>query len=82
VFAKYVSVVRTLQTVYWLEPAGSKGVWGLDDYCFLPFYWGSSQLFENEKISPDDINDPIILREACADYMYLDCIVFIKKALC
>jgi len=79
VFAKYVSVVRTLQTVYWLEPAGSKGVWGLDDYCFLPFYWGSSQLFENEKISPDDINDPIILREACADYMYLDCIVFIKK---
>ena len=43
---------------------------------------GSSQLFENEKISPDDINDPIILREARADYMYLDCIVFIKKALC
>jgi serine/threonine-protein phosphatase 2A activator len=44
VFKKYLDVVWKLQDVYKLEPAGSHGVWGLDDYHFLTYLWGSAEL--------------------------------------
>jgi len=47
VFERYLHLVRKLQLTYRMEPAGSHGVWSLDDYQFVPFIWGSSQLIGN-----------------------------------
>ncbi|XP_026391182.1 serine/threonine-protein phosphatase 2A activator-like isoform X2 [Papaver somniferum] len=77
VFIKYLSV--TIQTVYDLEPAGSHGVWGLDDYHFLPFIFGSSQLIDHKYMKPKSIHNQDILDNFAKEYLYISCIAFVKE---
>ena len=71
--------MRNIQTAYKLEPAGSHGVWGLDDYHFLPFIFGASELIKHPTIIPDSIHDDKVLDKFADTYMYLGCIKFIKQ---
>ena len=79
VFTKYISIMRNLQKTYWLEPAGSHGVWGLDDYHFLPFLFGASQLSTHPHMKPKLIHNEELVEMFYKQYMYLECINFINN---
>lgn len=85
-YHQYLSVTRKLQTDYMLEPAGSHGVWGLDDYHCLPFYFGACQLQQQqqhettgENYTPASIHDDSVLQQQGETYLYFGCIRFIKS---
>lgn len=79
VFARYLTTMRRLQTLYWLEPAGSHGVWGLDDYHFLPFLFGAAQLSPFTRPRPLSIHNNDYVDEFKDKYFYFACVDFINK---
>jgi len=79
IFSQYLKVTRGVQTTYILEPAGTHGVWGLDDYHCLPFYFGACQLIHNqENLTPTSIHDTTVLEQMQEKYMYFACIRYIR----
>lgn len=92
-FDQYLALVRRIQKTYSLEPAGSHGVWSLDDYQALPFYFGACQLLSmlnelnvdyvvNHYLGNTDIKTSCAKDEGSAilyaeDYLYFSAIKFI-----
>lgn len=80
IFTRYLQLMRRLFARYMLEPAGSHGVWGLDDYHFLPYLFGASQLIGNAPgIRTEDIHNKRLVEEMGDEYLYLGCIRTIHR---
>ncbi|CAH1764198.1 8131_t:CDS:2 [Entrophospora sp. SA101] len=75
----YGNLVKKLQRVYMLEPAGSHGVWGLDDHQFLSYYWGSAQLRDHPNIKPKSILSNDLVDMYANEYIYFGCIKYINE---
>ncbi|SAM09616.1 hypothetical protein [Absidia glauca] len=79
IFTRYLELVRKIQQTYTLEPAGSHGVWGLDDHQFLPYVWGSAQLIDHPKLKPSSITNKEMVDAMAENYMYFRCIQYINQ---
>ena len=84
IVSQYLQVCRGIQRDYMLEPAGSHGVWGLDDYHCLPFYIGACQMqnpiYEGREYSPSSIHqDNLLNSKEGEEMMYFQCIRYIKS---
>jgi Phosphotyrosyl phosphate activator (PTPA) protein len=71
--------MRRIQSTYFLEPAGSHGVWSLDDYMFLPFYFGAAQLVPHERLRPKHALLAETRETYNDDYMFMTAIEFIHR---
>ncbi|SSD61436.1 related to Serine/threonine-protein phosphatase 2A activator 1 [Saccharomycodes ludwigii] len=85
-FTRYYQLVQRLILTYNLEPAGSHGVWGLDDHFHISYILGASQFVGNYNalsngITPRSILDIALVRNSTLKYknLYFAGIAFIDE---
>lgn len=80
VFDSYYKVCRGVIRTYNLEPAGSHGVWGLDDHFHLAYIFGAAQLRENPSApKPKDVLNIEVVRLWAPINLYFASINFIYQ---
>lgn len=79
IFHRYIELMRKIQLTYRLEPAGSQGVWNLDDYQFIPFIYGSSQLINHKQLTPTSFLEDSVCKSMADDYIFYGCILYINQ---
>lgn len=77
VFFEYLKLARKLQVTYKMEPAGSHGVWSLDDFQFLPFIFGSAQMIGNQHIEPSKFVEETYIERFKDENLFFNCLKFI-----
>ena len=80
IFRKYLKVCRLIQSTYKLEPAGSKGNFGLDDFQFCCYIFGGAQLRDNpDRLRPDDYTSADRCARYRDKYMFFEAVDFIHQ---
>lgn len=86
IFETYFNTIRTLITRYNLEPAGSHGVWGLDDHFHIPYILGSAQIVDitqpdtpTPQFPPRSTLRPQTIDREKHTNLYFSAIAFINK---
>lgn len=84
-FGVYYNLVRNLILTYTLEPAGSHGVWGLDDHFHIIYILGASQMLGSDSskngpaISPKLVSNKSVVYQYSSRNMYFNAVAFIYK---
>lgn len=86
VFERYFNLIRKIIMKYSLEPAGSHGVWGLDDHFHLPYILGSAQIVDitqpdtpTPRFSPKTVLKRHFVERHRKTNLYFSAIAFINE---
>lgn len=75
----YMPLVRKVQLRYRLEPAGSHGAFSLDDFQFLPFYFGSAQMIDHPSLGPSTFPQSTVAEKYKDEYIFYAAVAFIHQ---
>lgn len=79
VFSAYMETSRVLQLTYRMEPAGSMGVWNLDDFQFVAFIWGAAQMGDKARLRPKAIPDQEMAQMLAKENQFFACLAYIHQ---